>query len=71
MLLDELRKLAEMPFLVKYLAPQLGFSHYPVEMRWDNPIERAKMGQKKGVSGLKLLVDPGHSTVYHRPVHWN
>lgn len=47
MLLDELRKLAEMPFLVKYLAPQLGFSHYPVEMRWDNPIERAKMGQKK------------------------
>jgi len=47
MLLNELRKLAEMSLLVKYLAPQLSFSHYPVEMGWDDPVERAKMGQKK------------------------
>ena len=47
MLLNELRELAEMPFLMKHLTSQLSFSHDPVEMGWNDSIERTKMGQKK------------------------
>jgi len=48
MLLDELRELAKMPFLVKDLTPELGLGHYPVEVRWNDPVKRTRKEESGG-----------------------
>lgn len=51
MLLDELRKLTKMTFLMEHLTTQLGLSHDSVKVGWNDPIERTRKGEKR------LLVD--------------
>ena len=51
-LFDELGELAEMPFLVKHLAPELSLSHHPVEVGRNDPIERTRMDDEKNLSAV-------------------
>jgi len=63
MLFDELRELAEMPFLVKHLTPKLGFGHHPVEVGRNDPIKCTEGSEKDDVIGLKLRFSPNtHGT---------
>lgn len=55
MLLDELRKFAKMPFLMKHLTSEFSLCHDSVEMRRNNPVKRSAGGVRKKVNGLKML----------------
>ena len=68
MLFDELRELAKMPLLLKHLTPELGLSHHPVEVWWNDPIKRTSGGEKKKrCKRLGTGIWSPKPTVRHRP----